>query len=98
VSVEEVGNIDVRSPRLTLLTRVKVPRLVVSAVVGGVAISALLLALDAEVVKFLSTFFWGSPQNWLDTNAKSIAAVFKLLSPIPVGFSAYLAFKKLPIK
>ncbi len=98
VSVEEVGNIDVRSPRLTLLTRVKVPRLVISAVVGGVALSALLLALDAEVVKFLSTFCWDSVQSWLDTNAKSIAAVFKLLSPIPVAFSAYLAFRKLPIK
>src|SRR6266700_2115007 len=92
------SNIDVRSPRLTLLTRVKVPRLVISAVVGGVALSALLLALDAEVVKFLSTFCWDSVQSWLDTNAKSIAAVFKLLSPIPVAFSAYLAFRKLPIK
>jgi hypothetical protein len=98
VSIEEANDTSVRSPRLTLLTKVRVPGLVTSTVVLGVVFGALLLGIDADVVKFLAAFFPEPPQGFLDSNAKPIAAIAKLLSALPVGIAAYVAFKRLPIK
>lgn len=98
VTIEEKENENNRSPRLRLLTRVRVPRLIVSTVVTGVAVSALLLAMDSEVVTFLSTFMPPSMEKWFCANAKAIASVAKLLASVPVAISAYVAFRKLPIK
>jgi hypothetical protein len=98
VSIEELDAKELRSPKLTLLTRVRVPRLVISTVVVGVASSALLLAFDAEVVKVLSTFLTESGRAYVETHLKAIASLFKLLAPLPVALAAYVAFKRLPIK
>ncbi len=98
VSIEEKDVDVVRSPRLTLLTRVRVPRLVISSVVGGVAVGALLLAFDADVVRFIASIGPKPFSAWLDGNAKPIAAIAKLLSPLPLAISAYVAFRRLPVK
>lgn len=98
VSIEEVNSETVRSPRLTLLTRVQVPRLVISGIVAGVAFSALLLALDMEVVKFIATLLPSRLETVLDSNAKAIAATMKFMAPVPIAVSTYFAFRKLPIK
>jgi hypothetical protein len=98
VSIEETNTQEVRSPRLTLLTRVRVPRLIIGIVVGGVALSALLLAMDADLIKFIATLVPTHIGKYLEVNSKAIAGLAKLFSPIPVGISAYVAFRKLPIK
>lgn len=98
VSIEEAGSQEVRSPRLTLLTRVRVPRPTVGIVVGGVALSALFLAMDADLIKFIATLIPWDLGKWLETNAKTLSGIAKLLSPIPIAISAYTAFRKLPIK
>lgn len=98
VSIEEANTESVRSPRLTLLTRVQVPRLIIGFVVGGVALAALLLAMETEVIKFVATLMPSSIEEWLTPNSKTIAAIAKLFAPVPVAISAYIAFRKLPIK
>ena len=98
VSIEESGIEEIRSPRLTLLTRVRVPRFVIGSVVGGVALSAFLFAIDTDVIRFLASFFPSASRDWMCINAKSIVAIAKLISPAPVAVSAYVAFRKLPIK
>jgi len=98
VSIHEPDEPGVRTPRATLLVEVKVPRWIVGAVVSGVVISTLLLAMDAETIRFLSMFL---PQSWASTlgcNSRTVATIAKGLSPVPVGISAYLAFRRLPIR
>lgn len=98
VSIQEPDVQDFRSARATLLTRIKVPRWIVGSVVSGVAISALLLALDADTIKFLSTFLTEPWAIRVGRNAKRIATIAKAISPFPVAASAFLAFKRLPFK
>jgi hypothetical protein len=98
VSIAEADTDGIRSPRLTLLTRVRVPRFIIGTVVSGVALSAFLFAVDAEVIKFLVTLFPSGASDLVGVHAKSIATIAKLASPAPVAVSAYLAFKRLPIK
>jgi len=98
VSIEETGDKTARSPRLTLLTKVRVPTWVMLLVIGGVAISTLLLALDEQVLRFIALLLDDAWRSALDRNVKAIAAIGKLLAPFPIAVSAYLAFKRLPIK
>jgi hypothetical protein len=98
MSIEEPEAKEVRSPRVTLLTRVKVPAWVMGTVVGGVAVSTLLLAVDSDSLKVLALFLPVSWKSAIEGNAKGWAAIAKALSPLPVALSAFLAFKRLPIK
>jgi hypothetical protein len=98
VSIEEPGDAEVRSPRITLLTQVKVPAWIVVVLVAGVVLSAALVAFDADTLKFIATWL---PDPWgkrVDGNAKALAGIGKTISPLPIGISAFLAFKRLPIK
>jgi hypothetical protein len=70
---------------------------VVATVVAGVAVGALLLGLDGDVLHFISGFL-GKSGKIVEGNAKAIAAIGKMLAPVPLAISAYVAFKKLPLK
>jgi hypothetical protein len=98
LSIEESNTQEVRTARVTLLTRIKVPAWVLGTVVLGVVVSTLLLAVDADSLRFVATFLRDPWKGMMESNAKALGAIAKALSPLPVGLSAFLAFKKLPIK
>jgi hypothetical protein len=89
---------EIRTPQTVFVIRVRVPRWVVAVVVGGVALTALLLALDPDTVRFLAGVLTAERKKAIEDNARAIAGIARIFSPLPVAVSAYVAFKRLPIK
>ena len=97
VSIEQQSEVDVQSPNPFLLITIDVPRHITLLVVLGVVFTAILVALDSELIKYLGSMF-PDHAEYVNENAKTLSALAKAISPLPVGVSAYLAFRKLPLK
>lgn len=99
VSIEQQNEPnDIQSPKPFLLTRIKVPRFIIGLVILGVVLSTLLVGLDADSIELIGSWILSSQATYFQQNAKVFAALGKLISPIPIGVSAYYAFRRLPLK
>ena len=99
VSIEQKDEpSSVQAPKPFLLITVQVPRFIVFGVVLGVLLSTIMVALDADSIKFLGSMLFPACADYFERNAKTISALVKAISPIPISISAYLAFRKLPLK
>ena len=99
VSIEQKEGPDtVQAPKPFLLVTVQVPRFIVFGVVLGVILSTIMVALDADSIKFLGAMLFPTHVESFERNAKTISVLVKAISPIPISISAYLTFRKLPLK
>jgi hypothetical protein len=99
VSIEQKDELpSVQAPKPFLLVTVQVPRFIVFGVVLGVLLSTIMVALDADSIKFLGAMLFPTRADSFERNAKTISVLVKAISPIPISISAYLAFRKLPLK
>lgn len=99
VSIEQKDEpADIQAPRPFLLTRIKVPKRMVSIVIVGVVISTLLVGVDADMINLIGGLCFPKSVLWIMKNAKTLSAAAKLLAAIPIGLSAFYAFRRLPLK
>jgi hypothetical protein len=99
ISIEQENELQViQAPKPFLLTKIKVPRHIIFFVILGVVISTFLVGLDIDAIKFISSWFPSNLANFCEQNAKALLSVGKLIAPMPIAISAYLAFRKLPLK
>jgi hypothetical protein len=57
-----------------------------------------LLGFDSEFIKLVGSWILPGQAEFIKENAKVFAAVAKSCAAIPIGTSAYLAFRRLPLK
>jgi len=89
---------SVQSPKPFLLTRIEVPKYIVGIVVLGVVLATLLLGFDSELIKLVGSWILPAHKEFITENAKVLSAVAKSSAAIPIAVSAYLAFRRLPLK
>ena len=98
VSIEQQNETDIQAPKPFLLTRIKVPKRIVSFVIIGVMLSTVLVGLDVDMVNLIGGWIFPEHSKLIIDNAKTLSAIAKFLAPIPVGLSAFYAFRRLPLK
>ncbi len=98
VSIEEDGRGTMASmmdaPQPILLTRIRVPRLLIAFIVLLVVLSAYLLALDAESVKSLSTL----ASQYSPTLGQLVPSLAKPIGLGATALATFLLIRRLPIK
>jgi hypothetical protein len=99
VSIEQQAEpADVQAPKPFLLTWIKVPKSIVCVVISGVVLTTLLLGCDAELIKQLGAWLSPSHVQFFEEKAKILSILAKASAAIPVGISAYFAFRRLPLR
>lgn len=99
VAIEQENEpFSVQSPKPFLLTRIKVPKYIIGIVILGVVLTTLLLGFDSEFVKLAGSWILPAHKELITENAKVFSAVAKSSAAIPIAVSAYLAFRRLPLK
>ena len=99
ISIEqEEEPADVQAPKPFLLTWIQVPKSIIGVVILGVVLTTLLLGCDAELIKLLGTWLSPNHAQFFEEKAKILCSLAKASAAIPVGISAYLAFRRFPLK
>jgi hypothetical protein len=99
VSIEQQNEpSNIQSPKPFLLTRIKVPKRIVSWIIGGVMLSTFLVGFDADMVNLFGGWIFPNSTKFIMVNAKTLSAIAKFLATIPIGLSAFYAFRRLPLK